>query len=191
MLRHFYQVIPCVGLQDDVKKRWLIASLTLPVPAAVLIPAALTFLFRAKRRTPLLLMPSGVTSWLGATAGVVGLTLAVRSALAFARFGEGTPAPWDPPKRFVAYGPYRFVRNPMILGVFFILLGEALLLRSAPLFAWFAFFVFANCLYIPLVEEKSLRRRFGSTCLQYTDHVPRWFPRRTAWHSAETAKRER
>ena len=71
----------------------------------------------------------------------------------------------------------------MILGVFLLLLGEAVLLRSIPLFVWFAFFVIGNFLYIPLIEEKGLERRFGTTYLQYKKSVPRWFPRWTERHS--------
>src|SRR5262249_25224701 len=32
----------------------------------------------------------------------------------FARIGQGTLAPWDPTRKLVAVGPYRYVRNPMI-----------------------------------------------------------------------------
>jgi protein-S-isoprenylcysteine O-methyltransferase Ste14 len=45
--------------------------------------------------------------------------------------GEGTPAPFDPPRKFVAAGPYRFVRNPMYIGGFIVLLGFGLYEQSA------------------------------------------------------------
>jgi len=174
-----------------MRSRWLIAIVALPIPVAVLIPIALIFVFRASRWTHSFSTPSSPAFWLGAAAGVLGFTLALWSVLAFARYGDGTPAPWDPPARFIAYGPYCFVRNPMILCVFLLLLGEALLLRSMPLFAWFAVFVAGNSLYIPLIEEKGLERRFGTTYLQYKEYVPRWFPRRTTWHSADETISER
>ena len=34
----------------------------------------------------------------------------------FVTKGQGTPAPFDPPREFVASGPYRYVRNPMYIG---------------------------------------------------------------------------
>ncbi len=165
-----------------MKRRWLMAVMALPVPVVVLIPAALLFAFRASRWPHSVPTPASPTFWLGAAVGIVGCILALWSVLAFVRHGRGTPAPWDPPTRFVAYGPYCFVRNPMILGVFLLLLGEAVLLRSVPLFVWFAVFVVGNSLYIPRVEEKGLDRRFGTAYAQYRKSVPRWFPRWTAWH---------
>jgi protein-S-isoprenylcysteine O-methyltransferase Ste14 len=74
-----------------------------------------------------------------------GLGLAVATVRLFVRHGEGTPAPWDPPRKLVVRGPYRHVRNPMIAGVLLVLMGEALLLRCWPLGGWMA-------LYFPLRE---------------------------------------
>ena len=72
----------------------------------------------------------------------------------------------------------------MISGVLTILFGETILLGSPPLFYWFAIFFFINALYIPLVEERGLERRFGTEYLEYKKNVPRWIPRMNPW-SAE------
>jgi protein-S-isoprenylcysteine O-methyltransferase Ste14 len=61
----------------------------------------------------------------------------------------------------------------MISGVLFILLGEAALLGSLPLLAWFLIFFAANAIYFPLSEEKGLERRFGDEYLTYKRNVPR------------------
>jgi protein-S-isoprenylcysteine O-methyltransferase Ste14 len=95
--------------------------------------------------------------------------------------GEGTLAPWDPTRRLVVRGPYRRVRNPMISGVLSILLGEAALLGSPELLLWFACVLAVNAVYIPLVEESGLVRRFGEDYLAYRRAVPRWIPRRRPW----------
>ena len=63
--------------------------------------------------------------------------LVYKTVILFGTVGEGTLAPWDPPRRLVIRGPYRHVRNPMISGVFSILLGDAALLGSVPLLVWF------------------------------------------------------
>jgi protein-S-isoprenylcysteine O-methyltransferase Ste14 len=107
----------------------------------------------------------------------VGLTLFVTSLRRFAGEGEGTLAPWDPPRRLVISGPYRYVRNPMISGVLFVLFAEALMLLSRPHLAWALAFLVINAIYIPLLEEPMLRERFGAAYDEYCTHVPRLFPR--------------
>lgn len=129
-------------------------------------------------------LPSGV-AWLPPLAGAVlivsGLALMYGTITLFATAGRGTLAPWDPTERLVVLGPYRYVRNPMISGVLAILLGEAALLGSLPLLAWFALFFAANAIWMPAVEEPGLERRFGSDYLTYKRNVPRWLPRLRPW----------
>ncbi|MFZ0466679.1 MAG: methyltransferase, partial [Candidatus Acidiferrales bacterium] len=52
-----------------------------------------------------------------------GAVLAILCIATFVVRGRGTPAIFDPPTRFVAAGPYRYVRNPMYIGGFAFLLG--------------------------------------------------------------------
>ena len=111
----------------------------------------------------------------------LGLILFGWTVTLFATVGRGTLAPWDPTQRLVVLGPYRHVRNPMISGVLAVLLGEAALLGSLPLFAWFLLFFMLNHLYIPRFEEPGLDRRFGEDYRRYKQHVPRWLPRLRAW----------
>jgi len=118
---------------------------------------------------------------LGLVVGAIGLLLFVASLRRFATEGEGTLAPWDPPRRLVVRGPYRFVRNPMISGVVFVLFGEALLLLSLPHALWALAFFVLNLVYIPLIEEPQLAGRFGEPYEEYCKHVPRVFPRATPW----------
>jgi protein-S-isoprenylcysteine O-methyltransferase Ste14 len=103
----------------------------------------------------------------------------------FAQTGEGTLAPWDPPRRLVVRGPYRHMRHPMISGVACILAGEAALLGSPPLAVWSGAFLALNAIYLPLVEEPRLVRRFGEDYERYRAHVPRWFPRLKPWEPDE------
>jgi protein-S-isoprenylcysteine O-methyltransferase Ste14 len=99
----------------------------------------------------------------------------------FSRLGQGTAAPWNPPRRLVIAGPYRHVRNPMISSVLIMLMAESLLLNSFVLLAWWAIFWLGNILYFPLKEEKDLERRFGASYAIYKKHVPRWVPRLRPW----------
>lgn len=118
---------------------------------------------------------------------MVGLLLVYKTNQLFASVGQGTLSPWDPPKHFVVVGVYRHVRNPMILGVLLVLLGEALLFGSIPLFLWVLFFWVANHVHFIRTEEPALVERFGDEYLRYKAHVPRWIPRLKPWElSTET-----
>lgn len=95
----------------------------------------------------------------------------------FAAVGQGTPGPWDAPRRVVAAGPYRWVRNPIYIGALLVVLGEAWLFMSWPLVAYAgAMAVFCH-LFVIGYEERALRRRFGASYLEYRRTVPRWLPR--------------
>jgi protein-S-isoprenylcysteine O-methyltransferase Ste14 len=62
-----------------------------------------------------------------------GLALGAHTIRLFAAAGRGSLAPGDPPRRLVARGVYRHVRNPMITSDVAILLAEALIFGSLPL----------------------------------------------------------
>src|SRR5262249_24886217 len=111
----------------------------------------------------------------------VGLSLMVATNRWFFTVGKGTLAPWNPTQRLFVRGVYRHVRNPMISGVFAILLGEAVTAASFPLLCWLAVFVAANAVYIPIVEEPGLVKRFGEEYEIYRRNVRRWIPRLTPW----------
>ena len=110
-----------------------------------------------------------------------GLMLFVASLYQFWTRGRGTLAPWDPPRQFVVSGPYRFVRNPMISGVIFVLVGEAALSRLWALAAWAATFLAMNLVHIQFIEERRLVARFGEPYRDYCRHVRRFVPRLRPW----------
>ena len=124
---------------------------------------------------------SHFTLWLGIAIASVGLFFCAWTMRLFAATGDGTPAPWDPIKKLVVTGPYLHVRNPMISGVILVLLGEALIFRSAALLAWAALFFLANMIYLPVFEESGLEGRYGEDYAEYKKNVPRWLPRLRPW----------
>ena len=156
--------------------RHLLSITALPFMAAVVIPWWVT------RGRTVVVGPGPTLSTrllqLGGLALlVVGLLLFVGSLRRFATEGEGTLAPWDPPRRLVITGLYRYVRNPMITGVVTVLLGEAAVLLSPAIGRWAVTFLLINAVYIPLVEEPMLVARFGEAYREYCRHVPRLVPR--------------
>jgi protein-S-isoprenylcysteine O-methyltransferase Ste14 len=113
----------------------------------------------------------------GATLAVAGGLLALTCVVLFVARGEGTPAPFDAPKRFVAVGPYRFVRNPMYVGAITLIVGFGLVLNAPSVFGVaFAAFFLSN-LFVIFVEEPGLARRFGESYLAYRRSTSRWIPR--------------
>lgn len=118
---------------------------------------------------------------LGLALIATGLAFWVWTVWLFARIGKGTIAPWDPTRRLVVEGPYRYVRNPMITAVLGVLLGEAALFGSPALLIWFAAFFAISHAFFLVHEEPDLERRFGDEYRAYKRSVPRWVPRRTPW----------
>jgi protein-S-isoprenylcysteine O-methyltransferase Ste14 len=119
----------------------------------------------------------GVAQAIGMLAAAAGAALALWCILAFARLGQGTPAPFDPPRRLVLRGPYRFVRNPMYLGAAAALAGAALFYGSTALAAYAAAFLLVMHAFVVLYEEPTLRATFGEDYDRYCRAVGRWWPR--------------
>lgn len=95
----------------------------------------------------------------------------------FYAFGKGTLGPWEPPKRLVVIGLYRFTRNPMYLGVLMVVGGWACLTASPLLAIYLAALAIGFHLRVLLREEPWLAKQFGPEWLDYAAHVPRWLPR--------------
>jgi protein-S-isoprenylcysteine O-methyltransferase Ste14 len=110
--------------------------------------------------------------------GLAGFIISVRQML---RVGDGTIMPWDPANKLVTGSLYAYVRNPMILSVIAIVVGEALLFGSLWLAVLALLFYAINMLYFVFSEEPNLERRFGEAYLRYKRNVPRWIPRFTPW----------
>jgi len=119
----------------------------------------------------------GAIQIVGIGAGVAGGILALWCVFAFALVGRGTPAPFDPPRRLVVRGPYRFARNPMYLGVGLALAGASLFYESPSLAGYAALFLIIVYLFIRVYEEPTLRRTFGEEYVAYCSGVGRWLPR--------------
>ncbi|MGH9777946.1 MAG: methyltransferase family protein [Candidatus Acidiferrales bacterium] len=119
----------------------------------------------------------GSLRWLGLVPLLVGAAVLLRCIWEFAARGRGTPAPVDPPKTLVVSGLYRYVRNPMYVGVLLTLIGEALVLGWWSLVAYPLLFAPFFHLYVVFYEERTLRRKFGAAYDDYRRAVPRWIPR--------------
>jgi len=106
-----------------------------------------------------------------------GTLLWLWSVLHFAK-AKGTPVPVSPPPSLVDTGPYRYVRNPMLSGVFLLLFGIAFLTGSPSLLFVFApAFMGCSILEFKLIEEPELEKRLGETYLDYKRRTPLLVPK--------------
>ncbi len=117
------------------------------------------------------------SAWYAAILIVLGAALYFLCLWLFASVGRGTPNPLDAPRRFVAVGPYRWVRNPIYIAALLVVIGEAWLFLSLPLLVYAAAMAIFCHLFVIGYEEPTLRRRFGETYEEYLRTVPRWIPR--------------
>ncbi|HYE07230.1 MAG TPA: isoprenylcysteine carboxylmethyltransferase family protein [Planctomycetota bacterium] len=118
-------------------------------------------------------------AWRVAAAAVFALAAAILAwcVLDFARRGRGTPLPFDPPRRVVATGPYRWVRNPMYLAVMTAIAGWGVLVPSGAVPIYAACVALCFQAMVVLYEEPHLEREFGDDYRAYRARVPRWLPR--------------
>lgn len=151
--------------------RFAIYLVALGIFFAWALNTAMAWDARLDWRLPEALLP------LGALLGLAGAALAATCAGLFLSVGQGTPAPFDPPRAFVVRGPYRYVRNPMMIGALALFLGLALLFSSPSFLLFAAVLLILIHLFIVLWEEPDLERRFGEAYRQYKREVPRWIPR--------------
>jgi len=112
---------------------------------------------------------------------IAGIPLILDSFARFALQGLGTPAPILPTRHLVVTGLYRYLRNPMYVGVSWVILGQGLLFGNAQvleygLAVWLAFHLF-----VIAYEEPKLQRTFGKEYEAFRSAVPRWLPRLRPW----------
>ena len=150
-------------------------------------PALGTFVFFvAAPGTTAGLVPWLVTGWEGSPAvwdavdllGVlVGLAMVVACFVRFVREGRGTPAPVAPTEELVVGGLYRYLRNPMYVGVGLVIAGQCLAFRSLALVVWLALFAVAVTAFVVAYEQPTLRARYGASYDAYCRSVPAIVPR--------------
>jgi len=129
----------------------------------------------------LLDLPAILPGWVG---GMIGFLLflpgAVLSTWCAIRFviAKGTPVPFNPPKELIVEGPYVWIRNPMLTGVFACLFGLGLILNSISIVGiWTPLYILAHYIELKKVEEPELELRFGDRYLNYKRNVPMFFPK--------------
>ena len=152
-------------------KFFLGSGLVLPGVVAGLVPALLAYMDAGRNG-------GWAFGFVLLGLGLVLLLWCVRDLLVS---GRGTLAPWDPPKRLVVVGFYRFVRNPMYIAVVTLVVGWSLAAGSRLLACYGALLAIGFHLRVICHEEPRLRRQFGAEWAAYSVSVARWLPRLSPW----------
>ena len=162
-------------------RRWIIPIIVLPETVLIGVPSLLLWLTNNTKAAAEIAGVETWNFWVAVLIGIPGFVLAFSAMKMFFKFGEGTAAPWDPPRKFVVKGAYRWVRNPMLSGVIILLFAMSLALQSWAIAIWGAVFFCGNTIYFRFSEEPRLLERFGDDYRRYCEYVPRWIPRLRPW----------
>jgi protein-S-isoprenylcysteine O-methyltransferase Ste14 len=125
---------------------------------------------------PLLSRPQWATALLLQCVAAAGL-LGVSAVQEFATRGNGTPVPFDPPRRLVASGAYAYVRNPMQVSAALVLVLWGMLLESWWVGAAGAMAVIYGAGFAAGDESADLDRRLGAPWTTYKRLARSWIPR--------------
>ena len=119
---------------------------------------------------------TGIFAYLAFPLWLIGTIILLWCFWDFIQKGKGTPAPIDPPKELVATGFYRYVRNPMYVGVLIIIVGHIFWFKTIWMAAYAVIIFLAFHLFVTLYEEPTLKKKFGASYEDYLQKVPRWIP---------------
>jgi len=123
------------------------------------------------------LPPAPLNMFLSIPIMAIGLILIFWCLFNFAKV-KGTPVPFNPPPVLVASGPYAYIRNPMLSGIFLLLFGLGFAFQSLSLlFIFTPLFILMNVLEIKMIEEPELEMRLGKDYLDYKRRTPMFFPK--------------
>ena len=153
-------------MDNEMFLRALIAFIALPGMAAIVAPPIIAHFdpWKGGAWPPAIIIMS---------MGAFVLLSCVRD---FYVMGKGTLAPWDPPKRLVVIGLYRYVRNPMYVGVVMLVFGWSLFFQSPLLLSYTALLAITFHIRVVRYEEHKLNALFGEEWKAYKKSVSRWMP---------------
>ena len=152
-------------MKDTLKH---VISFFLPIIVLIIVPLCI------EKHISIKFLPAFIIGVIIMGIGLIAIAITVSSII---KIGKGTLAPWSPSQHLVINGLYRYVRNPMILGVLTVLIGESCAILSHRILIWAGCFFVINTIWFLVFEEPSLEKKFGEEYRQYKRNVPRWITR--------------
>ncbi len=141
----------------------------------VVIPAVVFGIGRLLNRT---LLPHDGSIVISIICFVFGIPWMLSAVLWQLIHGKGTPVPVVPTKQFLQNGPYKYVRNPMMLGFILYLLAWAFLFNNAGAVLTAVVIIVLLLAELKFIEEPELEKRFGGAYREYKKEIsfmlPRW-----------------
>jgi protein-S-isoprenylcysteine O-methyltransferase Ste14 len=104
----------------------------------------------------------------------------------FAIAGDGTPLPFDPPKRLVTSGVYSYVGNPMQTSTALLFFTLAVILYDWHLLLACFLTIAYSAGLASWDEGRDLQQRHGRPFVEYRRHVRDWLPRWRPYVAADT-----
>ena len=119
----------------------------------------------------------GPVHYAGAALCIFGVLFAIYCAIILIITGPSVSAPYEAGGAFTISGPYRYMRNPLMLSIIVTLWGEAIYFERLSLILYAGLFTSAVHAWVVFFEEPALRRALKGTYGEYHKSVPRWFPK--------------
>lgn len=147
--------------------------LRVPVPWVFVLTYLIGVALERMRPGTILSSRAQASTTTGAVLFAAGAVIAGWGLVIFHK-AQTTTVPGKVSAKLVTWGPYRFTRNPMYVGLILAYLGEAGLLKQIwPVLLLPLTVAYVDWTVIP-VEEAKLEEVFPSDYEQYRSHVRRW-----------------
>lgn len=156
--------------EQDYQERGRLSSEASAVSWMLYLLHAAATLSSARRLSLELVVNARLPAAAGSLLMLSGSALYIASVQRFSSIGQVSGRQ---PDGLVTSGPYRFSRNPQIVGWSLVLGGAALAGRSVTALLLVVGFFLAHQLYLP-IEERHLERTFGEIYQRYRREVPRY-----------------
>ena len=143
----------------------------------VVVPVLLGAVGHLIAQSVAITVPRNVEVLLGTAGAIVGLFFLLWSISAFWVIGKGTPVPFVSPTRLVTTGPFRYCRNPLVLGVILFYFGMGTVCdQFVTGLIMLIIGLVLGTLYHKCVEEKELLIRFGDEYEEYRERTSFFIP---------------
>ena len=153
----------------------LLIGATVFIVAIPLLIVILSSLIEGYLRFPNFSFP--LQKFLSFFLAILGLSLSASAGWYQLKKGEGSPLPVVPTRKLVTVGPYRYCRNPMALGAIVYYVAISIWLGSTAAMMITGIISCLSLIYIKVVEEKELERKFGKEYRVYKEKTPFLIPK--------------